>query len=55
VPSWVRWATLIAGIAGLAALAWFPFFLVYLWAIVLGVWLLVSPARYRVLEPATAV
>jgi hypothetical protein len=51
VPSWVRWATLVAGIAGLASLAWFPFFLVYIWAIVLGCWLLVAraePAR----EPA---
>jgi len=51
VPSWVRWTTLVAGIAGLASLAWFPFFIVYIWAIVLGCWLLVAasgPAR----EPA---
>jgi hypothetical protein len=42
VPPWVRWSTLVAGIASIAGLAWFPFFLVYLWAIVLGVWLLVA-------------
>jgi hypothetical protein len=42
VPSWVRWSTLVAGVAGLAALAWFPFFLVYIWAIVIGLWLIVA-------------
>jgi hypothetical protein len=41
-PSWVRWSTLVAGVAGLAALAWFPFFLVYIWAILVGVWLIVT-------------
>jgi hypothetical protein len=50
VPSWVRWATLVAGIAGLASLAWFPFFLVYIWAIALGCWLLVAAS-----EPAPQV
>jgi hypothetical protein len=47
-PAWVRWATLAAGIASLAGPAWFPFFLVFLWSLVLGVWLLVAdpqPAR----------
>lgn len=48
LPGWVRWTTAIAGIAALAAIAWFPFFLVYLWAIVLGLWaLLASPAEAR--------
>jgi MFS family permease len=42
VPSWVRWATLVAGVCGIAGLAWFPFFVVYLWAIVLGLWTLVA-------------
>jgi hypothetical protein len=42
VPAWVRWATLVAGVAALAGIAWFPMFLVYLWAIVLGVWMLVA-------------
>lgn len=54
VPAWVRWSTLVAGIAGIAALAWFPFFLVYVWAIVLGVWLLAADRR-RALAPAAQV
>lgn len=53
VPAWVRWFTLVAGIASLAALAWFPFFLVYAWAIVLGIWTLVAD-RSRVGEPSAA-
>ena len=42
LPAWVRWSTAVAGVAALAAIAWFPFFLVYLWAIVLGLWTLVA-------------
>ena len=45
LPVWVRWSTLVAGIASLAAVAWFPFFLVYLWAIVIGVALVVIERR----------
>jgi hypothetical protein len=52
-PSWVRWSTLVAGIAGLAALAWFPFFLVYIWAIVVGAWLIVAD-REPAAVPQTA-
>ena len=52
LPAWVRWSTAVAGVAALAAIAWFPFFLVYLWAIVLGLWTLVAaPAE----APQTAV
>lgn len=51
VPAWVRWSTLVAGLAGVAALAWFPFFVVYVWALVLGVWTLVR-ARAGVPEAA---
>ena len=52
LPAWVRWSTAVAGVAALAAIAWFPFFLVYLWAIVLGLWTLVAaPAE----APRTAV
>jgi len=53
VPAWMRWATLVAGVAALAALAWFPFFLVYIWAIVIGVGLIVAEAR-RAPQPAAA-
>lgn len=41
-PAWFRWSTLVAGIAALAAPAWFPFFLVMIWAVVAGIWLLVA-------------
>lgn len=50
-PAWVRWTTLVAGIAAIASIAWFPQFLVYLWAIAIGVWTLVSR---RSTAPATA-
>jgi len=41
-PAWVRWTTLVAGVAALAEIAWFPQFLVYVWAIAIGIWTLVS-------------
>ena len=56
-PAWVRWTTLVAGIAALASIAWFPQFLVYLWAIAIGVWTLVasrSTARETAATPQTA-
>lgn len=45
VPAWVRWSTAFAAVCALAGLAWFPFFIVYLWAIVLGLWTLVAAPR----------
>jgi hypothetical protein len=48
-PAWVRWTTLVAGIAALAGLAWFPFFVVYVWSLLLGVRLLAT-ARVRAPE-----
>jgi hypothetical protein len=57
-PAWVRWTTLVAGIAALASLAWFPQFLVYLWAIAIGIWMLAAPqtaeARQASRSPQTA-
>jgi len=41
-PVWVRYATGVAALGSLAAIAWFPFFLVYLWAIVMGIRLVAS-------------
>jgi hypothetical protein len=41
-PAWVRWSTLGAGVCAVASIAWFPQFLVFVWAIVIGVWTLVS-------------
>jgi hypothetical protein len=55
VPAWFRWATLVAGVAGLAAPAWFPFFLVFIWGVVAGVWLIVAgrePAHAAEPQPA---
>jgi hypothetical protein len=42
LPAWLRWSTLVAGVGGVASLAFFPSALVILWALVIGVWLLVS-------------
>ena len=52
LPSWVRWSTLVAGIAALAAPAWFPLFLVYIWAAVIGIWLLATRDRATASSPA---
>jgi hypothetical protein len=49
LPAWLRWVTLGAGVLGLASIAWFPFFALLVWALVIGVWLLM-PGRER--EPA---
>jgi hypothetical protein len=54
-PAWVRWSTAVAGVAAIAAVAWFPFFLVYVWSIAVGVWLLVAErGRVRVTSPQAA-
>jgi hypothetical protein len=52
LPGWLRWSTLIAGVASLAGLAFFPFFLLIIWGIVIGVWLL-APGRRS--EPSAMV
>jgi hypothetical protein len=41
-PAWARWATVVAGIAGLVAVAFLPHFLVLLWALVVGIWLVLG-------------
>jgi hypothetical protein len=50
VPAWFRWVTLGAGVIGLASAAWFPFFVLLIWALVAGVWMLV--ADRPALQPA---
>jgi hypothetical protein len=45
LPAWLRWLTLLAGVAGIASPVYFPFFLVEIWGIVIGVWLLVGGRR----------
>ncbi len=42
LPSWLRWLTLIFGVITLASLAFLPFFVLLIWAVVVGVWLLVA-------------
>jgi hypothetical protein len=51
-PAWVRWSTLVAGICAVASIAWFPQFLVFVWAIVIGIWTLVAK---RSTAPAASV
>jgi hypothetical protein len=41
-PEWLRWLTVIAGVGSLAGLAFFPFFLLIIWGIVIGIWLVVA-------------
>src|SRR5262249_5500020 len=41
-PASARWSTLVGGLGALASRAFFPFILVLLWAIAIGVWLLVA-------------
>lgn len=41
-PAWLRVATLIAALGALAAPAFFPFFLVLIWGLAVGIWLLAS-------------
>jgi hypothetical protein len=45
LPSWLRWMTLAAGIAGIAGLAFITFYLLMLWVIVVGVWLVTRAIR----------
>lgn len=42
VPSWLRWFTVLAGVVGLASFAFFPFFILLIWSLVFGIWLLAS-------------
>src|SRR5436190_5289959 len=51
-PSWLRWFTAAAGVASLASVAFFPFFLLLVWGIVIGVWLLMRRGPAEAL-PAT--
>jgi hypothetical protein len=41
-PVWMRWLTIIVGVLGLASLAFFPWFALLIWAVIAGIWLLMS-------------
>ncbi len=42
LPSWLRWLTLCVGVLGLASAAFFPWFLLLIWGLIMGGWLLVA-------------
>jgi hypothetical protein len=42
LPGWLRWLTLVAGVCGIAGPAFFTFFVVLIWAIAVGVWLIAA-------------
>ena len=43
VPMWVRWASGVAGLLALGSPAFFPFFVLPLWALAVGAWLVLAP------------
>jgi hypothetical protein len=45
LPSWLRRTTLAAGVAGIAGLAFITFYLLMLWGIMVGVWLVLRAVR----------
>jgi len=51
LPGWLRWITLAVGILAITSLAFFPFFLILLWAIVMGIWLLAGGRRPAAASP----
>jgi hypothetical protein len=46
--------TLGAGVIGLASVAWFPFFVLLVWGVVAGVWMLVADQPARRPAPSAA-
>lgn len=48
LPAWLRVLTSVAGVCGLAAAFFFPVFLFWLWAVLLGGWTALSSTRSRV-------
>lgn len=45
MPMWVRAFSALAGLIGIFSVANIPFYVVLLWGLVVGIWLLVSPPR----------
>jgi len=55
LPAWFRWLTVIAGIGGLAGPLFFPSFLLIVWGVATGIWLLATrdaPAPAAIAQPA---
>lgn len=53
VPAWVRWFTLVGAAGAVTAPAFFPFGLFFIWAIVIGIWLIAAD-RSPAAAPTTA-
>jgi hypothetical protein len=53
LPTWLRWTTAAAGIAGIAGLAFVTFYLLMLWGIAVGLWLVTRGLRSTSLSSAT--
>lgn len=51
LPTWLRWLTLVAAIAAFAGLAYFPFILVLLWGVIVGLWLLIADGGRQTERP----
>jgi hypothetical protein len=47
LPARLRWLTAIAGGLGLASVAFFPSFVLPIWALIIGLWLLTSEGARR--------
>jgi hypothetical protein len=54
LPSWLRWLTLICGIAGVAGLAFITFFVLMLWGLTTGAWLIATSKRATTTSRAVA-
>jgi hypothetical protein len=50
LPSWLRWLTLVAGVAGIGGLAFFTFYVLMLWGVIVGLWLVAGGLRSATTE-----
>jgi hypothetical protein len=53
LPAWVRWFTLVGAAGAVTAPAFFPFALFFIWALVIGIWLIAAD-RAPSAAPSTA-
>jgi hypothetical protein len=54
LPTWLRRLTLFAGLCGIAGLAYFTFFVLMIWGVVIGIWLLSTRGNSLDAAAATA-
>jgi hypothetical protein len=56
LPTWLRWLTAIVGVLAVASPAYFPAFMIPIWGVVIGVWLIAAgrlPLPARTVLPTT--